>query len=232
MFPVQGGHKRGDDVRFLANFHPSEKFLVAFKGRGRPSRVGTEFKFKDSNVLNLTLAAAGTVLPTIVDVAQGIDEDQRIGRKIRVRGITISGHIRSNAATNVAETANIYRIILYKDKQTNGATATIADILQDTTVHGHRNLSNTNRFQILFDHVRSINQRAGAYNPTGGTWLSGEFKQTFRFAKAVSVPIEFSGATGALTEIRSNNFGMLWLSQDDNPVTQITMRIRVRYTDS
>ncbi len=170
------------------------------------------------------MAKAGGIGPhsnsgTIVDIPQGTGESQRIGRKCTITdvylrlNISTLNKVLSSMAVGTF-THNNVRIIMYLDRQCNGAQAAATDILQADVWNSYRNLSNKNRFRTLFDKVIVLNNTAyGGGNGTTSESQNNHKNWIVNIHKRCFIPIEFSSTTGALTEIRSNNIGILIWSQ-------------------
>ena len=171
----------------------------------------------------------GTIWSTsLINILEGTSPSQRIGRKITVRGIGLKILINLPQSATASAAWDGYRIILYHDKQANGATATAAQILDSTpsvNILSYRNLSNVNRFRILYDKNFEVN----ATNAGGSVYVAGQLQLLPKVWVNVNVPIEYSGSTGNISEIRSHNFGILVISS--NSVATMLIQSRVRYTD-
>ncbi len=219
-------------ARRTAAFRPGFDRTGGFYGRYSYGARGGELKFHDVDADDAGISAAGTLLNTgsINLIPQGITEKTRVGRKCVVRSIdwkyNISKGIVPGSASSPGETV---RVILYKDKQCNGATATVLGILETDNYQSFRNLANSGRFVILMDRVHDINVLAaagdGAVNDESG------LTRHYKFHKACAVPLEFDAAAGAITEIRSNNFGVLLLSKT-GALTSFDSKLRLRFSDN
>ena len=133
--------------------------------------------------------------------------------------------------TSVTATAvsDMHRIVVYWDKQCNGAAATAAQLFDsngNTNITAFRNLENVGRFRILYDKVHTMS----SLGEVAGTAIP-RVKQ-FNMYKKVNIPLDFSGATGAIAEIRSNNVGVLVFSQNTAANVVMSYIARVRYTDA
>ncbi len=120
------------------------------------------------------------------------------------------------------------RVIMYQDRQCNGATAAVTDILESADWQSFNNLSNKSRFRTLMDRSYQLNFQTLA-SDGAGLVSSGNFVMEDTFFKKCNIPIEFDSTTGALTEIRSNNIGILLISQ--NGQVAFTSKIRLRFSD-
>lgn len=196
---------------------------------GRFAPLGQEQKFLDTSSNTGAVTTTGQILPSsLVTVAAGSGESQRIGRKITVRALHLRFVAGLNSQTTGNNTDDGLRVIVYLDKQCNGATATVTDILETADYLSFNNLANKNRFMVLMDKHVDVSATCGAYN--GTTNIFGSKAVTKSMHKKLNVPIEFSSTTGGLTEIRSNNLGVLVISDKGN--IQYTATARIRYTDN
>lgn len=196
---------------------------------GRYSGSGTrrpEMKFFDTIQAAEALDTTGEIVdPSFCLIAQGADEDERIGRKIVVKSIHLKGVVRLPGNTTAGGGASRVRVLLYWDKQCNGATAAILDIIETGSVNSFRNLGNKDRFVLLWDKTFTLNHQQGPSTAGGDT------RRHIAYNKKVDIPIEYSGATNAITEIRSNNLGLAAIMDNGN-AADIAYTVRIRYTDN
>ncbi len=174
---------------------------------------------------------------SIVDIAQGTGETNRIGRKCTITNIQVKMHIEHipKSGTSTAEVANftdcLLRCVVFLDKQCNGAAALGTELLQTDDLTSFRSLANIKRFKFLYDRTWSFNTTA----IIGGTTVfdSRLVDKTYfkRFNLKCFIPIEYSGTTGALTEIRSNNIGIAFWSAPTGRINIESSQIRVRFID-
>ncbi len=197
---------------------------------GRYSGRSGELKFLDTTLDDAVIAQSGVITTSINLIAQGVTESERVGRKCTIKSVYWSGALtlpELSAAANPGG-ADRVRLILYVDKQCNGATATQAGILETTAYDSFRNLSNSGRFQILVDKKFTINYLTlSAVN--GSAMEHAQVVRQFDLYKRCNLPIEFDNTTGALTEIRSNNIGVLIMCA--NGLAGIGSRFRIRFSD-
>ncbi len=206
--------------------------------RGAPrvhaARMSTpgELKFHDVTVDDAVIAQNGTILNTgsVNLIPQGITEITRVGRKCTIRSINWHYTI-SSAETDGGTSAtnpDVVRLIFYLDKQCNGATATITNILSTDFYNSFRNLTETGRFKILMDKMHTLNCQAGGGNGTTNDWASRITQGSFY--KKCNIPLEFNNTAGAITEIRSNNLGVLVLSKAGSGAI-LASSLRLRFSD-
>ncbi len=189
---------------------------------------GGELKFHDVDLDDATVAAGAIVTPSINLIAQGTTESQRIGRKCTIRSINWRFSLLLSPATASAATSDTLRIIMFLDKQCNGATAANTDVLESASYLSFNNLANKGRFRTLMDRVYNINSAAGGGD--GTTEDYGPVDISDSFFKKCNIPIEFNSTTGAIGEIRSNNIGVLLMSRAG--IVGFASKIRLRFSDN
>lgn len=223
-----------DKAQALAIYRPPtfKKRRVYTPKPARYIRPTGEVKFFDFNFNSAPVPTAGAVKNSFLTVAQGVDESERIGRKIRVIGVAwhlkISLPAASGAAPNPGDTA---RVILYIDKQCNGASASVGDVLETADIRSFRNLANIGRFKLLCDKMFTLNYNNLAWNGTYSRFESSYIDSQERlFFKIKDLPIEYNSTTGAVSEIRSNNIGAIIISESAD--IDVNSYVRVRYTDN
>lgn len=185
---------------------------------------GIESKFFETTAQNTAFTAAGVIVPSLNLIPQGTSECERDGRKAHMTSIHWKGIIRLNATTS-SETVNNVRIIMYMDKQTNGQAAAVTDILEQGDFMSFNNLANRQRFRVLWDKKMSLN--AAAFSST----TSNTKDYYMEFHKQCNIPLEFSSTTGAITELRSNNVGMIFISEGTGGTAEVQeWNARIRFT--
>jgi len=147
-----------------------------------------------------------------------------------IKNVMLRGQMKLGLADQVAETSDRCRVVVYLDKQCNGATAGVTDILESGDVDSFNNLANRSRFTILMDKVMGFDLQGGV--ATGAAYSFGQRVKPFQWFKTCNIPIEFdnSATTGAITTIRSNNIGVLAVT--DAGLAETGYVCRIRYTDN
>ncbi len=211
-------------------FVPGAARIGGYYGRYPVGPRGGELKFFDRDLDDTPITTAGAITDSINKIAQGVTEVTRVGRKCTIKSINWRFLVWLPEQDAVADplAPDSVRIILYIDKQTNGATAAVTDILETASWLSFRNLANTARFNVLMDKTTSINF-LGLGSDGAGVVSQTQVNKSLTFFKKCNVPIEFDGTTGAITEIRSNNLGVLLISS--NGTANFSSKIRVRFSD-
>ncbi len=212
-----GKYKRRGAFQFKAP--PTKRYSKIYQSIG-------EKKFLDSEV-NLAIGAtAGLIEDSIVHIAQGTNETERVGRSITVTNIHVNALPFLNAHATIS--SDLGRYILYVDHQCNGATAAVTDILEAATILRHRNLANNTRFTVLMDKKIVI---TSTVRDTTNNLDEEAYKYfEFHWSDPKGIKIEYNGTTGLIAQIRQNNIGVLWINEKGN--MSVKSMIRVRYTDS
>lgn len=184
-----------------------------------------ELKFYDSNETNFTVTQAGAIQTTsmVAGIQQGAGESERIGRKVVVRKLHVNGDIILPGSATATFTEDVVRLIIFWDKQTNGAAATVGQILASASYLAYRNLQQTGRFNILSDKKYTINASAG-----NGT-STADKRAHWRLNLNCKIPLEFDASTGAITDLTTNNLGVLAIGAQGHAACYYYWR--VRYSD-
>lgn len=127
---------------------------------------GGELKFHDVDLDDAVVAAGAVVTPSVCLIAQGVTESTRVGRKCTLKSINWRFSITLAPSTASANTSDTIRVIMYVDKQANGATAANTDVLESASFLSFNNLSNKGRFRTLMDRIYDIKSSAGGGNGT------------------------------------------------------------------
>lgn len=187
-----------------------------------------EKKFFDT-ALSFFVDSTGEVPATgqLSLIVQGDTESTRDGRQCTVESIQIRAKAEFAPAATATASTNIW-IYLVLDTQANGAAAGATDVLTSTAFHSALiNLANSGRFRILKKFKLNFTSAAGVT-----TAYNNNSKHIDYFTKC-NIPLEFSGATGAITELKSNNIFLLagsdaTASGDDTVGVNGNCRLRFR----
>lgn len=196
---------------------------------GRFASSGSELKSFDGSKTSTTVSSSGSIFDASLNlIQQGAAENNRIGRKCVVRSIHLRGRVLIANGTSAAGTSDKCRIMVYVDKQCNGATATVANLLDSANVDSFRNLDNSGRFVVLYDKFFCLNVPAMAGDNAGGV-ITAEANTQFSLNKKVSIPLEFDASSGAITDLTTNNIGVLCIAADGQ--AKVNYHWRLRYSD-
>ncbi len=231
MMPYRARKRRGykRSYRRFRRFRRGYDRTSGFYGRYNGTRAGSnELKFFDVGIAPTTLNLTGNIFKdSINEIVQGVTETERIGRKCTIRNIAMRISLELPAQSNTALPVNdTVRVILYLDRQCNGAAATVLNIVETSDFQSYRNLSNTGRFRILSDREYTLNPIAAHGADATAEWGPVRINDTV-YVKG-NIPLEFSGVTGLIGTIRSNNIGIMTLSKLGT-ITTLEVQTRVRF---
>ncbi len=233
-----GGRRRAPARRGrYAGYMRKSGFYGRYKGAMSNMQGPGELKFHDIGVVDAVVATAGAIANagSINLIGQGTTESTRIGRKCTLRSIAWHWDVTLPAVIDTASPAlsDVCRIILYLDKQANGATAAVTDILETADWLSFNNLANKSRFRILYDKRVTLNYSTlGPHAFAADNYDQGEVVRYGQVFKKFNIPLEFSGtaAPAAMTEVRSNNLGVLTISRSG--VCAFDSDLRLRFSDN
>ncbi len=211
-------------ARVVPGYTRTGGYFGRFKGSDR------ERKFHDVDVDDAVIAAGGNIaIGSCNVIAQGVTEVQRVGRQIHIKKIQWRWEIVLPATATAADTCDIVRIVLYWDRQTNGAAAGVTDILDTNDFQSFNNLAHRQRFKILYDKTVTLVAVAGSGIGADNTRSYGCNLKLGSFFKNVNIPIEFDASTGAITEQVTNNLGVMLVSSAG--LCAFNSKMRLRFTD-
>lgn len=165
--------------------------------------------------------AAGT-LYLLNGTTQGDNINQREGRQIYVQ--SIQSNFRAEWNSGAVTSPGTYRVILFYDKQSNGAAPAVSDLLDTSTAlscDALRNLNNRKRFKILLD-------RRYALTPTGAS--NSAIVDSFYLKKFITTQYN-AGTAGTVADISSNALYLLACSDEAVNGPNNSGVIRVRFTE-
>lgn len=185
-----------------------------------PKKV--ELKY-DDGISSSTVPTAGTLIQ-ITSIANGTGPSDRIGRSIVYNNLNINWNIKNLVVAGPIETNG--RVIIFYDKQSNGAFPTVNTVMNGTDPLALYNPDNRSRFTILYD--KKFNYQAdvsglGYFNKTG----------TMHVNENISLKgkgCHFQGTTNAITDIESGCLYFMLLS-DVNNGWQFNERNRLQFFD-
>lgn len=226
-------YPRGYGTRFGFTSKSKRLFVPGYSrtggSYGRYSGANPEMKFFDGTDGATTLSAGAITNATLLTIPEGNGESERIGRKLTVKKLFFKGVLLLPSTSQKVSTSDQVRMIVYLDKQCNGATATVANILEEADVNSFRNLEETDRFHILADRQWSLSCQSGSWDGTDDQFgeVVRHFSMNFNLNREIIY--DSTASTGVIATIRSNNLGVLVIS--GSGLATMTYKWRVRYSD-
>lgn len=188
-----------------------------------------------------TPAAATSLSPVLNVPIPGNDLFNRIGRKIYMKSLQVTGYIASNG--NVTDYGDIGRLFLIYDEQPNGAAPTVANIIQDatagaaTTGTSLTNLNNRQRFKIIRDrkvYLPPTNVVAGTPTmpPSMARTDDHNIFALDWFIKLNRLETVFNqNSNGNIGDIASGSLYLMFVSNANDAHYAMTYNARLRFYD-
>lgn len=180
--------------------------------------INVEFKELDLK-RTITAVTSSVIITNPTLLAQGDTKSSRSGNSIRLKSIRWKAQFKINSSA----VATYIRCMIVLDKQTNGATFAIADLLEDPTLHNvivsPRDRDNKNRFSVLHDRVIQLN-------------ISGNQTSYFNVYKPLNHIINFDGVTNAIGDVTSNCLYLVICSDEATNTPIITDFCRLTFIDN
>jgi hypothetical protein len=210
-------------IATTAKMSATKQQAIRTGGWANPSKGG-ESKFVDqlSQATILTPSDSSFIAPKLINgIASGSSASQRIGRKVTVTKVSARGTWRMNAASTGGSPL---RVVIFYDKQSNGALATETDMMNEDTYHSFNNLSNRDRFVVLADvFTDPISLNANANSHTWKVNWKGSLEMVFN-----------QGTDSSIGSIQSGAIYIMFAQTGDIAGASgpdVTWASRVRYTD-
>lgn len=181
--------------------------------------VNTEFKYLDTSAAPTTNNTGTFVL--LNGLQKGDDVNNRDGRSIRIKSLEHRLFLQHNSSS----TDSMVRVILFIDKQPNGAAPSSGSVLiSGNTITSPRNLEWRKRFVILSDKTYVLSTDGGKY------YVAPK-------AKYLDLDMHTAYSTtdaGTVTDILSNALYMyvLGATQDLTNYPTISYYNRIRFVDN
>jgi hypothetical protein len=163
---------------------------------------------------------------------QGTTGTSRTGRKFKMESLRISALTQSPSNTIQDD---VYRFIVFVDKDCRGAAPTVADVLQFTTfgvteIVSPRNIDNMSRFRVLYDKVQPIHPSIGA--PTG---VAGSV-QIPMISWNVEIPLNtvvrcYNTSVGTIADIETNSVYMMAFAISTTNLSTLNFISRIKFRD-
>lgn len=201
----------------------SRPTTVSLAKRIRRIENDEELKYINQNRTAVTATTSGT-LQLLNGIAHGDTAITREGDEVRWTSYNFRGSILS--ATDVL-TPVIFRLIVFWDKQANGADPTIAGnpntpvsaLLDNQSitnlVYSPIQWQNAERFRILYDRNFILNPMVVGNTTAGATDGVLATSKLIRIKLKLNRVTKYTGANSNIAAINTNSLYMLWISDDD-----------------
>ncbi len=189
------------------------------------NQVG-ETKFVDTEINNATAVAGTSTVTFLTGIAQGDDDTQREGNRIKIQSIQIRGLVSADKdAVNGAPC----RMILFRNHtRNNGSNPAVTSILEADAYFAYRNKDNNGDFTTIWDKTFII-------PPSGAAISEAEFNtMDIRYYKRFKKPLNAyydltSNVIGAAE--KGHLFLMLMTENGATFIPLYKLNIRVAFKD-
>lgn len=131
-------------------------------------------------------------------ISQGGDQGQRVGDRIRMKHLDLR-YSATQAGTGTG--SQCIRVIIFVDRQPNGAAPSATQLFLDTTAGEEYvspfNINGSKRYKILYDKFHDI-QRVGGATDTRS--VVSKNKQKIK----INMPVVYNGTTSGIASINTN----------------------------
>jgi len=213
---------------------------------GNPLAI-TERKYFDSENTGTAIAASSTTWAggeldpaanTLFSPTQGDEYNTRDGRKVQVLALKIRGYVQcvKQADQTGADNANLCRIILVQDRQTNGAQLNAEDVITSGGANvAHAMFQNPaffGRFRVLKDKTIAMQDPSNTFDGTNVevNGLIRHFKMNIKFRKPVIVHYN-SGNAGTVADIVDNSFHIIGNTTNGDLASTLFYKCRTTFVD-
>lgn len=161
-------------------------------------------------------------------VAQGVDYNQRIGRRIIIKSLLFRLTLVPNISATNGALGDVLRVLIFYDAQSNASAPAVTDILQGGTYDAPMNLTNRDRFKILCDKFLTL----GSWAFTGTSLTAGSPRPTqMKVYKRMNMEMIFGSSAATVGGIQTGAIYVLLISLNNNISTSI-FNSRIRFIDS
>lgn len=203
------------------------------------SGYGIEKKFFNSSITAWAITQALAV-PTggeLNNIAQGDDADDRTGSRILMKSVQVEGFVEIPPQSNqtVTDPANHVFIALVMDTQTNGAALTTTNVYSNPSTTANmacvpvRNILFSKRYRVLGIQRLDFDSPNMSFDGTN-IEVGGQI-QYFSMYKKMSLPVQYSAGTGAVSSIVDNSIQLIVAASDVTNAPVLSCNTQIRFTD-
>lgn len=196
-----------------------------------------EVKHVDTVIPGVTMVSIPIVAQTILlnGFVQGNANSTRIGDQVTSTSIQMKGNITMPSVATIT-TPTTWRIIVFRDMQSNGVAPTAAMLLDVSTITHYYiapyNSDYTHRFRVIFDKRGTINPNyVGTFNvATGVTTAQSQTIQKISFKRRIGFSVYNGlGNAGTIADIAKNAIYVLLISDIPTGSGPPTLEAGFRY---
>jgi len=210
--------------------------VTAEDGYFDTERSGTNVPIVAASWTGTEMDPNTTAMQCLFAPVQGDDISNRRARKVFVKKIRISGQLSILPATGQASLpdATLVRIIVFMDKQTNGAQVSPATLMGSGNgtdpVHMFQSKDGFGRFKVFKDKTYSLVSQTGVGVVAGATIATAGVRREFSFTIKPNVWVNYNATNGGtVADIIDNSFHLACV-QTNTAQAGISYKVRTVFT--
>lgn len=175
--------------------------------------VNSEEHYRDVQ-FNNTFTTAGDI-QLLSGIAQGDTDITRSGNKVLFKDIIF----RANVNASSVPSATTARIIMFVDKECDGSNPTVAQVLQQASVHSPLNMDFSKRFVVLKDWLFGYSN-------------VGILERVVKTYKTLNFHGFYDGTTVTVTDCKENQIFILFISDAATNAPGYSFWSRIKFYDN
>lgn len=197
----------------------------SYKQSGRSS-LDRELKFHDTS-FDVSVPETADTRGGCANVAQGTGQSERIGRKIVVKSIQLTGRLRYTPV-NISDTATTAYLYILQDNRCDGGNPVATEVFTGSDMSkAFKNLAFASRFKILKRYAIDLN----VPQDNESIYVPGALNYNIDFYTKLDIPMEFTGSTGNVSEMTEHNLVVFAGAKDSDGQVRFFGESRIRYID-
>ncbi len=187
--------------------------------------VNAEWKHFDNDSTNTPNDTLG-IVDVLTNMAQGDTSILRTGNSVLPKIISWKIDLVKHATPGTTRV----RVMLVRDKQFDGASPLINQILDETQIDSFYNIDNSSRFRILFDRMFLLTTDKPQLFTKGSVSFNKPQRGTNMHRH--DFHIKYDGVGSGVGDLKDGQLVMVFLSDQATNTPTVRMHSRLRYIDN
>lgn len=191
-----------------------------------------ELKFLDTS--STGGAATPGLADTVIDccnILQGDGARAREGNVLCIKSILLRMEWQVNASTILTNC----RYLLVQDKQPNGASLSIDNVLQTTSaglnIITPLQFDQGGRYRVLADGRFCMSAQAAGYTGSAINYVV-PYKYISKYIKLRKpIAVKYKGTAGTVADLQTNNIALILMSDEGTLYPNVNYHVRLRFLD-
>lgn len=218
-----GPKNKGVVKKRKPNAISQQTVLIGAAGKFAPKSAEKKNIDKSATLTPTTAIVSPTAATLLNLIPLGTGPSARIGRKVSLTSMTFRYHLQLDSTPGETRIIGVY------DKQPNGAFPTASDIFAPANMSALQNLSNSDRFMVIFDEY--VLREAGYAYIAGTAQPSYANKIVRKFNPPLQMQYNDVGG-GTIADISTGAIYFFVVSLGATANTSLQFVSRFRYTDN